>query len=247
VEDLYKKFAYDYDEFGKIEDYLGKEKEFFEKIFAKYSVNTVLDCACGTGQHLYMLSQIGKAVAGSDYSESMLDVCQKNLSEKNINIPLKQCDYRYIESVFPQKFDAILCLTNSLSHMQTNEDLTTALTSMFNCIGDNGILVLTSGTTYWTLMQTPAIETVVNRADFSRIFVKEQNNDFLTIHILDLYHSSQRTESNQYDMRYKILYENDYINLLKKVGFRNTHIYGNYDMDRFEKMSSKRIIVVAEK
>lgn len=46
----------------------------------------------------------------------------------------------------------------------------------------------------------------------------------------NLYHSSERTESNQYDMRYKILYENDYISLLKKVGFRNVHIYGNYDI-----------------
>lgn len=247
MEDLYKKFAYDYDEFGKIEDYLGKEQEFFEKIFAQYSINTVLDCACGTGQHLYMLLQMGKAVVGSDYSESMLDVCQRNLLEKNIRIPLKQCDYRNLESAFFQKFDAILCLTNSLSHMQTNEDLTIALTSMFNCIGDNGILVLTSGTTYWTLTQTPAIETVVNRTDFSRIFVKEHNNEFLTIHILDLHHSSERIESNQYDMRYKILYEDDYIDLLKKVGFRITHIYGNYDMDRFEKTRSRRIIVIAEK
>jgi len=53
--DRYEKFAYDYDEFGSIEDYLGDDYSFFEKLFRMNSINTVLDCACGTGQHLLLL------------------------------------------------------------------------------------------------------------------------------------------------------------------------------------------------
>lgn len=69
MKDLYEKFAYDYDEFGSIDEYLGDEKTFFEKLFSEHSVRSVLDCACGTGQHLLMLSQLGFDVEGSDYSE----------------------------------------------------------------------------------------------------------------------------------------------------------------------------------
>ena len=57
--DLYEKLAFDYDEFGAIEEYLGDEKDFFKTLFDKHGVKTVLDCACGTGQHLYMLSEMG--------------------------------------------------------------------------------------------------------------------------------------------------------------------------------------------
>ncbi len=64
MKDLYENFAYDYDEFGNIEDYLKSENVFFERLFAKNKVQTVLDCACGTGQHLYMLSQMGLQVSG---------------------------------------------------------------------------------------------------------------------------------------------------------------------------------------
>ena len=48
TKDMYEKFAYDYDEFGDIENYLGSEKTFFEKIFSENNVQRVLDCACGT-------------------------------------------------------------------------------------------------------------------------------------------------------------------------------------------------------
>lgn len=54
--DYYKSFANDYDEFGSIKEFLGDEKNFFCKLFKEHEVNTILDCSCGTGQHLYMLS-----------------------------------------------------------------------------------------------------------------------------------------------------------------------------------------------
>lgn len=47
-----------------------------------------MDCACGTGQHLYMLSELGYKVCGSDYSCSMLGVAKENLKKLGKNIPL---------------------------------------------------------------------------------------------------------------------------------------------------------------
>lgn len=244
MKDLYEKFAYDYDEFGKIEDYLGDEKTFLNKIFSAHGVKDVLDCACGTGQHLLMLAQSGYNVCGSDYSKSMLQVADKNLRERNYNIPLYQCDFRFLEQKFDATFDAIVCLTNSLTHLLTDEDLLTALYSMKNRLNKNGLLVLTSGTTHFTLT-LPSIEVVVNRPDFSRIFVKEHDDRFQTIHVLDLFHSAERLESNQYDFVYRILLDEDYKRLLQQAGFTNIRIYGDYQMNSYNH-NSRRIIVVAE-
>lgn len=205
MKDLYEKFAYDYDEFGAIEDYLGSESEFLGKLFVKHGVKTVLDCACGTGQHLYMLSEMGFDVSGSDYSESMIAVADKNLKSYGKIVPLCQCDFRYLEQKYAQTFDAIVCLTTAL----------------------------------------PPVEVVINRADFSRVFIKEQDNQFQTIHVLDLFHSSERNESSQYDIIYKIILDDEYRALLSKAGFKNIQIYGDYeDGDYNEK--SRRLIVVAQ-
>lgn len=81
LKDIYNNFAYDYDEFGPIEEYLGDERDFLNTLFSKCNATTVLDCACGAGQHLYMLLKSGYEVSGSDYSASMLQVAKKNLED----------------------------------------------------------------------------------------------------------------------------------------------------------------------
>lgn len=245
MKDVYDKFAYDYDEFGNIENYLGSEKIFFEKLFTQYTVRSVLDCACGTGQHLYMLSKMGFHVNGSDLSPSMLKVASKNLEKLGKKIPLYQCDFRYLEKVYTEKFDAVVCLTTSLPHLHTDEDLLMALVSMKDRLQENGILVLSQGTTHYTL-SLPSIEVVVNRDDFSRIFVKEHNNLFQTIHVLDLYHSKLSQKYNQYDIVYRILLDEDYKRLLMEAGFDNIQIYGDYNQSIYNK-ESKRLIVVAKR
>lgn len=244
MKDIYDTFAFDYDEFGPIEDYLGAEKKFFDRLFTRANVNTVLDCACGTGQHLYMLSELGYQVCGSDYSASMLQVARKNLSEHKVDIPLQQCDFRYLDQAFHNSFDAIVCLTTALPHLHTDEDLLLALRAMRSKLNKGGLLVLTQGTTHYTL-SLPAIEVVVNREDFSRIFVKEHDAQFQTIRVLDLYHSPQRLENNQYEIVYRILLDDDYQRLLSEAGFSKVQIYGEYDLSLYNK-TSKRLIVVAE-
>lgn len=244
MKDIYSRFAFDYDEFGPIEEYLGDERAFLNQLFSQHSVTTVLDCACGTGQHLYMLSQLGYTVNGSDYSASMLQVAKKNLSKHKINVPLRQCDFRYLDQAFDTCFDAIICLTTALPHLHTDEDLHKALCSMKNKLNKHGLLVLTQGTTHFTL-SLPAIEVVINREDFSRIFVKEHDERFQTIHVLDLFHNPERSESNQYDIVYRILLDEDYRRLLLQAGFTNIQVYGDYHFSPYDK-DSRRLIVVAE-
>lgn len=243
MKDIYEKFAFDYDEFGSIENYLGNERDFFDILFRKHNVKTVLDCACGTGQHLYMLSQLGYRLWGSDYSQSMLDVAKKNMKRHSYTIPLRQCDFRQLENGFNISFDAIVCLTTSLPHLHSDDDLLMAVKSMKNRLNSGGLVVFTSGTTHYNLA-LPPIEVVVNRKDFTRIFIKEHDNYFQTIHVLDIYHSSDRLEHNQYDLVYRILLEDDYHSLLKEAGFSDIQIYGGYNMSPYDK-NSRRLIAVA--
>lgn len=245
MKDLYEKLANDYDEFGPIDQYLGDEQTFFKNLFAENKVKDVLDCACGTGQHILMLSRLGYHLSGSDYSESMLEAARKNLTARNLTFPLYQCDFRYLERVFDRQFDAVICLTNSLPHLHKDEDLITALKSMRNRLKDNGLLVLTSGTTHYTLT-LPSIEVVVNRPDFSRIFVKKHSKNYQTINIVDLFHTDQRNDSHQYQIVYRILLDEDYRKLLSLSGFSEIRIFGDYQMNPYNR-ESRRLIVVARK
>ena len=244
MKDVYEKLAYDYDEFGAIEEYLGDEEEFFEKLFKVNNVKTVLDCACGTGQHLFMFSEMGLSVSGSDYSKSMLEVAKENLKKSGKKIPLCQCDFRNLQQKHTGKFDAVVCLTTALPHLHTDTDLITALKSMKSRLNENGILVLTQGTTHFNLT-LPAIQVIINREDFSRVFVIEKDGNFKTIQVLDLYHSKKRTESNQYEIVYRIILDEEYKKLLTAAGFEDIKIYGDYEKSEYDE-NSRRLIVVAK-
>ena len=215
-------FFADYCAQNKIENcYLWLDGDAAEKIYQEAGVQTV-------------------AVKKAGHME----MAKRNLSELGQEIKLRQCDFRYLENAFEEKFDAILCLTTSLPHLHEDEDLITALKSMKNRLNEGGILILTQGATPATL-QLPPIEVVVERKDFTRVYVKEHDDRFQTIHILDLYHSESRLENRQYDVTYRLLFDKEYRELLTKAGFEYIRFYGDYHRNPYTG-SSRRLIVVAK-
>jgi SAM-dependent methyltransferase len=247
LKDEYAEWAQSYDKFGSITDIYENEKIFLKRIFDKYKIKSALDCACGTGPHLHLLSKLGIKVCGSDYSEAMLDVCNQNLSKNCIKVITKKADFRYLEKVWSEKFDAVLCMRQSIAHLHTQEDLITAFRSMRNQLNNKGILIMTQGTTQITLQDRFRFDLVANNNDFSRIFVRDIKNGFQTYNYLDVYHNNKQDEMITYSVHLKIILDDEYRLLLSDAGFSNIHIYGGFNMAPYNKEKSWRLIVVAEK
>lgn len=51
-------------------------------------------------------------------------------------------------------------------------------------------------------------------------------------------------ENNQYDIVYRILFDDDYRRLLSKAGFGSIQVYGDYAFHPYNE-NSRRLIVVA--
>jgi len=56
---------------------------------------------------------------------------------------LIKTDFQYLENAFPNKFDAIVCLSNSIN--ERSVDPVKALHSMQKVLNDNGIIVFDQG------------------------------------------------------------------------------------------------------
>ncbi|MGI6084316.1 MAG: class I SAM-dependent methyltransferase [Acetivibrionales bacterium] len=244
--DEYANWAQSYDKFGEITDINDNEKAFFSRVLEKYKVKNALDCACGTGPHLYLLSQLGVKVFGSDYSEAMLKVANENLSKVGIEVITRKADFRYLENVWNEKFDAVLCMTQSIAHLHSQEDLVTAFKSMRMRLNNGGILIMSQGTTHLTLQERFRFDLVVNNKDFSRVFVRDISDGFQTVNILDIYHGDNESKMEINRVHIKIILDDEYRKLLQDAGFSNVNIYGGYDMCPYDKENSWKLIVVAE-
>ena len=130
ADDLYAGFASRYD--FLFQDGGGRETQvaFFDDVFKKHAVNRVLDCSCGTGEHLAMLAPLGLSLSGSDISPAMLAVAGEKMKRLNLDIPLTRADFRSLPDHFPEPFDAILCLSTSLPHVGSEDEMIRALKSM---------------------------------------------------------------------------------------------------------------------
>jgi glycine/sarcosine N-methyltransferase len=247
--DLYKDFAKSYDRFkNKFNEHDPVYAKFFDTIFKKNKISSILDCACGTGNDLHLFHSLGYDVVGSDISKSMLAQAKKNLTEFDKKIPLYRVDYRSLHEYFKQHFDAVVCLSSSILHMTSNKQVIQAFKSMYKVLSDQGVLILSQGTTDKQWKKKSRFILAVNNKDFSRLFVIDYKQKGARYNVLDIYHNSKKSKIRVWSVEYpQMLLKDDYQILLKLTGFRKVDFYGSYHFEPYNKRKSDFLIVVAHK
>lgn len=96
---------------------------------------TVLDLACGTGQHLACFEALGYATFGMDASQPMLEVAARRLR----HTPLQQGFFHSFR--LAEKAPLITCFFNALSYNTSESELRQALQNIHANLLDNGLLV----------------------------------------------------------------------------------------------------------
>lgn len=119
-----------------------EEASFFPDLLRSHGARTVLDAAVGTGYHAWLLARAGFEVTASDGALTMVRRCQANLAERDINLPVFEADWRSLTQATDQRFDAVLCLGNSFSHLFDAADRARTLEQFRAVLNPGGILVL---------------------------------------------------------------------------------------------------------
>ena len=101
----------------------------------------VLDCACGIGTQAIGLAALGYRVTGSDISDGELSEAKKRAEENGVRIRFEHADFRALQDVFPERFDAVIAMDNALPHMLTADDLKSAVGSIAARIRPGGLFV----------------------------------------------------------------------------------------------------------
>ncbi len=243
--DEYKVIADVYDILNPKEEILD-QKPFFEKLINDYAVSRCLDCACGTGWHLSMFHDMGLTCFGSDISPEMLALAKRNLEGKYI--PLKQEDFRNLGNSWGDTFDMVVCLTTSLPHMLTDEDVVKALTSMYDRIHDGGILVITNGITDSLLDNKPKFIPARELENEAFYFIVEYPNEAqFTFNIIYVYTGNSGLQHRFTTVTYNAMRKAVLERCFAKVPFKNVQYFGDYDLSDYSKESSNTLIVVAQK
>ena len=145
AQSFYDALASQYDKFYlDWESAVGEEGAFLKGIFDKEGLGpsaSVLDCACGVGTQAIGLAALGYDVTASDVSAGEIEEAKRRAAEHGVSIRFRQADFRGLEQVFPEQFDAVVALDNALPHMLTAGDLALAVRSITGRVREGGLFL----------------------------------------------------------------------------------------------------------
>ncbi len=118
------------------------EGQFFIDILRSRGKKTVLDVATGTGFHSVQLIEAGFDVASADGSAEMLTKAFENARQRGHVLKTVHADWRWLNKDLTGKYDAIVCLGNSFTHLHNQRDRRRALAEFYAALNHDGILIL---------------------------------------------------------------------------------------------------------
>ncbi len=119
---------------------LANETPFYRHWFETVSARRVLDAACGSGRHAALFHEWGLHVEGADASPAMIAWCRRRYGET--------ADLRWVERSYtqppspPGRFDAVICVGNSLALSREQDDLAPALAAMLASLRPGGVCIV---------------------------------------------------------------------------------------------------------
>lgn len=118
------------------------EGQFFIDLLNARGKRQVLDAATGTGFHSVQLLQAGFNVTSCDGSAEMLAKAFDNGRERGLILNTALADWRWLNRDLVGRYDAIVCLGNSFTHLHEERDRRRTLAEFYAALKHDGILIL---------------------------------------------------------------------------------------------------------
>jgi SAM-dependent methyltransferase len=118
------------------------EGAFFIDLLRRLGKHKVLDVATGTGFHSVQLLKAGFQVTSADGNATMLSRAFENARAHGFILRTIHADWRWLNRDVHDKYDAIICLGNSFTHLFEERDRRRALAEFYAALRYDGVLIL---------------------------------------------------------------------------------------------------------
>jgi ubiquinone/menaquinone biosynthesis C-methylase UbiE len=242
---FYEDFIEKYDKLVSWKNRSKGESGFFRSLFSEHKAKKVLDCACGTGQHVITFNQMGFSAKGSDLSPAMVRKARGYAKKYKSKATFKVADFRNLSRAFKEKFDAVICVGNSLPHLSSERDLSRALGEMHTVLSKKGVLMLEQRNYDMLLSTKKRFFPVSIRKDEVFFYILDYFPGRIVFNVVDV--ENKTGNFNIYSTEYYPLTKSRLAKLLRKAGFRNLKFYGSYSFKEFDIKKDSWLLVVCEK
>ena len=135
-----------------------------------FNAHKILDVSCGIGFPSIELIKRGFPLVCSDGSESMLKVFARRIKEEKLDVPFYHCKWFELPEKIKDKFDTILCLDSSITHVDSwgledefdiekaKENIQKSINAFYKMLNSGGHVVIGLGKYAFGLKQSETID-----------------------------------------------------------------------------------------
>ena len=246
---------------------LAHETPFYRRLFARLGAESVIDVACGTGQHAAMFHSWGLRVEGADLSPAMIERAKASFGQtQGIHLAVRGFD-EPIESVATSKgtvpfslgrksgqspaepFDVAICVGNSLALAPDAATVERAIRQMLAAVRDGGAIVV-QVLNLWRLLDGPCVWQKCRRvaSPHDALILKGVhrcgNRGYVDLIVTDLAgNAAMRNESTQF----LGLEASELERMARAAGAKEVAIFGGYQDQPYDLQQSVDLLMVAER
>lgn len=212
---------------------------FIRELCSRLALNagaSVLDLACGAGRHSRVLHDLGYTVWGADLSPNSISEASKHAGE---GLSFFVHDMR---DPLPQVYDAIFNLFTSFGYFDTVAANAQVLRSVYNALVPGGILVIDFMNAERVVRELKPRQEI-RKGDVVFHIKREVVNG----RIVKTIAFEACGQSFFFQEKVQALVLVDFQTLLQDAGFSISNLYGNYNLDSFDPLTSDRLILICQK
>lgn len=214
--------------------------QFIDKLFLHFNLSSkdkVWDLACGKGRHAIYLSKKGIRVTGTDLSLNNIN-CANDSSDENVNFFVHDMRQPFQENDFTHVFN----LFTSIGYFENKNENLKVFNNVFQSLKPGGFLVIDFFNSEKVLNELPVSEKKETDGITFNIIKKQKENRIVK-------HIEVKDNFNSYFFEewVSLLSFNDFLSFGKASGFTLLDVFGDYDLNAFDKLKSERLILIFKK
>ncbi len=239
---FYDTLADRYDAMTQFSARLDAQRRVLSDLLQRYPARRAVDMGCGTGVHAIALAQLGVDVTGVDVSEGMLGKARMHAAEIGVTVEFLHGDF--LAGIPRPPADLILCLGNSLPHLESRDALAEAL-GHWRALCAEGRHVVIQLLNYRRVLARR--ERIVNiRRDGPETIVRFYDflADALQFNILSIRDTENGSTHDLHSTRLMPFLDTDITTAAAEAGFHSVEKFGSLRLEPFTDESTDLVAIL---
>ena len=203
----------------------------------------ILDIGCGTGTYTIPLAQLGYQMVALDYDQSMVDKLRGKADAFDLQIESFARDMMGLDDLIEDAYDGILCIGNTLPHLEDMDQVEAFLKIVHKKLDENGAFIIQT-VNYDRVFKNnvtklPLIERPENGVVFDRSYEMLDEGKIKFIGKLSMPDGTvSESSTTLLGIRLSMLET-----ALKNAGYSNVQAYGSFKKDDWSDESYTTVVV----